>query len=236
MYRELCSIDSDPAQTVLQGEDGGSWSDEEMNKVRVKLDPLARMTLADSPKLSPDRRHLAEGRSDGPRWRSRWKPVCRFSTRTLWNSPRRIPPGMKGSCSGRGKWLVRQVLYRYVHRKISSTGRRPALAFRSTGDGLRGPLKPWASDLLVSCGKAARAQDLFNASRVAGRKNGRTYEQRARHNHGYWLWNVLMAQAWHDEWLGREIMFDRTRAVLGATARKSGHFISAQRHVIKGSY
>jgi asparagine synthase (glutamine-hydrolysing) len=21
-----------------------------------------------------------------------------------------------------------------------------------------------------------------------------------RRNHGYWLWNVLMAQAWHDEW------------------------------------
>jgi len=21
-----------------------------------------------------------------------------------------------------------------------------------------------------------------------------------RRNHGYWLWNVLMAQAWHDKW------------------------------------
>jgi asparagine synthase (glutamine-hydrolysing) len=24
--------------------------------------------------------------------------------------------------------------------------------------------------------------------------------QSRRHNHSYWLWNVLMAQAWHDEW------------------------------------
>src|SRR3984957_2994437 len=48
MYRELCSIDNDPTQTVLQGEEGGSWSTEEMNKVKFGLEPLARMTLGDS--------------------------------------------------------------------------------------------------------------------------------------------------------------------------------------------
>ena len=37
MYRELCSIDNDPAQTVLQGEEAGSWSADEMNKMTVKL-------------------------------------------------------------------------------------------------------------------------------------------------------------------------------------------------------
>jgi asparagine synthase (glutamine-hydrolysing) len=38
---------------------------------------------------------------------------------------------------------------------------------------------------------------LFNAPRVATKV---AEHMSGRHNHGYWLWNVLMAQAWHDEW------------------------------------
>jgi asparagine synthase (glutamine-hydrolysing) len=60
---------------------------------------------------------------------------------------------------------------------------------------LRGPLKSWASDLLSPA--RLRAQHLFNASRVTVRM---AEHMSGRHNHGYWLWNVLMAQAWHDEW------------------------------------
>ena len=48
MYQLLCSIDSDPAKTVLQGEETADWSTDEMDKVTVSLDPLDRMTLADS--------------------------------------------------------------------------------------------------------------------------------------------------------------------------------------------
>ena len=191
MYRELCSIDNDPAQTVLQGEDGGSWSAEEMNKVRVKLDPLARMTLADSLSyLTDDILQKVDRAAMAVALETRVpfldKDVVEFAAR--------IPPGMKVR-DGRGKWLVRQVLYRYVPQNLVD---RPKTGFGiPIDDWLRGPLKPWASDLLSPA--RLRVQDLFNASRVAGRM---AEHMSGRHNHGYWLWNVLMAQAWHDEWLG----------------------------------
>ena len=62
-------------------------------------------------------------------------------------------------------------------------------------DWLRGPLKSWASDLLSA--DRLQRQGLFNAKRVE-LKLGE--HMSGRRNHGYWLWNVLMAQAWHDEW------------------------------------
>ena len=60
---------------------------------------------------------------------------------------------------------------------------------------LRGPLKSWASDLLSP--ERLRRQGLFDPVRVT-----RMFDEHLsrRHNHSYWLWNVLMAQAWHDEW------------------------------------
>jgi asparagine synthase (glutamine-hydrolysing) len=104
----------------------------------------------------------------------------------------RVPPDMKVRV-GRGKWLVRQVLYRHVPAALID---RPKTGFSiPIDDWLRGPLRPWASDLLSPA--ALRQQGLFNAKRV-----GRMLDEHmsGRRNHGYWLWNVLMAQAWHNEW------------------------------------
>jgi asparagine synthase (glutamine-hydrolysing) len=189
MYRELCSIDNDPAQTVLEGEEGGSWSTEEMNKVKVELEPLARMTLADSLSyLTDDILQKVDRAAMAVALETRVpfldKDVVEFAAR--------IPPGMKVRDS-RGKWLVRQVLYQHVPQNLVD---RPKSGFGIPIDGwLRGPLKSWASDLLSPA--RLRAQNLFNADRVAARM---AEHMSGRHNHGYWLWNVLMAQAWHDEW------------------------------------
>ena len=107
----------------------------------------------------------------------------------------RIPPGMKVR-DGRGKWLVRQVLYQHVPQNLVD---RPKTGFGiPIDDWLRGPLKSWACDLLVA-GKAA-SPELVQCQRVAGRM---AEHMSGRRNHGYWLWNVLMAQAWHDEWCAR---------------------------------
>jgi asparagine synthase (glutamine-hydrolysing) len=189
MYRELCSIDSDPAQTVLQGEEGGSWSVEEMSKVKMELDPLDRMTLADSLSyLTDDILQKVDRAAMAVALETRVpfldKDVVEFAAR--------IPPGMKVR-DGRGKWLVRQVLYQHVPQNFVD---RPKTGFGiPIDDWLRGPLKSWASDLLSPA--RLRAQNLFNASCVAARL---AEHMSGRRNHGYWLWNVLMAQAWHDEW------------------------------------
>jgi len=189
MYEELCSIDNDPAQTIVFGEEAGNWSREEMDKVKVKLDPLDRMTLADSLSyLTDDILHKVDRAAMAVALETRVpfldKDVVEFAAR--------IPPDMKVR-NGRGKWLVRQVLYRHVPANLIE---RPKTGFGiPIDDWLRGPLKPWVGDLLSPA--RLQAQNLFNAKRVAARVSE---HMSGRHNHGHWLWNVLMAQAWHDRW------------------------------------
>jgi asparagine synthase (glutamine-hydrolysing) len=192
MSRELCSIDDDPAQTIVQGEETSSWSDDEMDKIKIELDPLDRMTLADSLSyLTDDILQKVDRAAMAVALETRVpfldKDVVEFAAR--------IPPGMKVR-DGRGKWLVRQVLYQHVPANLVD---RPKTGFGiPIDDWLRGPLKSWASDLLSPA--RLQAQNLFNAKRVAARV---TEHMSGRRNHGYWLWNVLMAQAWHDTWCPR---------------------------------
>jgi asparagine synthase (glutamine-hydrolysing) len=189
MYQLLCSIDSDPSQTILQGEEGASWSTDEMNKVTVPLDPLDRMTLADSLSyLTDDILQKVDRAAMSVSLETRVpfldKDVVEFAAR--------IPPEMKVR-AGRGKWLVRQVLYKHVPAVLID---RPKTGFSiPIDDWLRGPLKSWAGDLLSS--DRIRRQGLFNAKCVEDRL---AEHMSGRRNHGYWLWNVLMAQAWHDVW------------------------------------
>jgi asparagine synthase (glutamine-hydrolysing) len=189
MHRELCSTDDDPAHTIVQGEEVSSWSDGEMDRVKVELDPLDRMTLADSLSyLTDDILQKVDRAAMAVALETRVpfldKDVVEFAAR--------IPPHMKVR-DGRGKWLVRQVLYQHVPADLVD---RPKTGFSIPIDEwLRGPLKSWASDLLAP--GRLQAQNLFNAKRVAARM---TEHMSGRRNHGYWLWNVLMAQAWCDEW------------------------------------
>jgi asparagine synthase (glutamine-hydrolysing) len=189
MYQELCSIDDDPAQTIVQGEETCGWSADEMAKVKVELDPLDRMTLADALSYltddilqKVDRAAMAVGLETRVPFLD--KDVVEFAAR--------VPPGMKVR-DGRGKWLVRQLLYQHVPATLVD---RPKTGFGiPIDDWLRGPLKSWASDLLSP--DRLQKQNLFNARRVGARM---AEHMSGRRNHGYWLWNVLMAQAWHDEW------------------------------------
>ncbi|HLZ03222.1 MAG TPA: asparagine synthase (glutamine-hydrolyzing) [Bradyrhizobium sp.] len=189
MYRLLCSIDSDPERTVLQGRESSSWSTDQMQEVGSALDPLDRMTLADSLSYltddilqKVDRAAMAVGLETRVPFLD--KDVAEFAAR--------IPPHMKVR-AGRGKWLVRQVLHRHVPVELVE---RPKTGFSiPIDDWLRGPLQAWMSDLLSPT--RLKSQGLFNADVV-----GRMVDEhvKGRCNHGYWLWNVLMAQAWHDAW------------------------------------
>lgn len=189
MYQMLCSIDSDPSQTIIGGAEVDSWSTSEMKKVATQLDSLDRMTLADSLSyLTDDILQKVDRAAMAVSLETRVpfldKDVVEFAAR--------IPPGMKVR-AGRGKWLVRQVLYRHVPAALVD---RPKTGFSiPLDDWLRGPLKSWASDLLSP--DRLQRQGLFDPRRVE-QKLGE--HMSGRRNHGYWLWNVLMAQAWHDEW------------------------------------
>ncbi|WP_316230503.1 asparagine synthase (glutamine-hydrolyzing) [Bradyrhizobium sp. SZCCHNR1051] len=189
LYRALCSIDQDPAGTVVGGTEQESWAGNEMRQLAAQLDPLDRMTLADSLSyLSDDILQKVDRAAMAVALETRVpfldKDVVEFSAK--------VPSGMKVR-DGRGKWLVRQVLYRHVPAEMID---RPKTGFSIPLDAwLRGPLKSWASDLLSP--ERLRRQGLFDPVRVT-----RMFDEHLsrRHNHSYWLWNVLMAQAWHDEW------------------------------------
>jgi asparagine synthase (glutamine-hydrolysing) len=189
MFRSLCSIDSDPSQTVLQGRESSDWSTEELGKVTDQLNSLDRMTLADSlGYLTDDILQKVDRAAMSVSLETR----VPFLDRDVVEFAARIPPGMKVR-AGRGKWLVRQVLYQHVPASLVD---RPKTGFSiPLDDWLRGPLKSWAGDLLSS--DRLRRQGLFNVKRVEQRFGEHTS---GRGNYGYWLWNVLMAGAWHDEW------------------------------------
>jgi asparagine synthase (glutamine-hydrolysing) len=100
----------------------------------------------------------------------------------------RLPFHMKVR-GGRGKWILRQLLQRYLPREIIE---RPKMGFGVPLDSwLRGPLRTWAEALL----RRDRLEDegYFHAD-VVRRMWSAHLEGHA--NHQYEIWNVLMFQAW----------------------------------------
>ncbi len=99
-----------------------------------------------------------------------------------------IPLEMKVR-NGQSKWLLRQVLYRHVPKKLLE---RPKMGFSIPLDEwLRGPLKNWAEDLLGE--ERLRAEGFFDVSMV---KKYWAEHLSGVHNWQYALWNILMFQAW----------------------------------------
>lgn len=88
-----------------------------------------------------------------------------------------------------GKWLLRQVLYRYVPRTLVD---RPKRGFEiPLKDWLRGPLRGWAESLLNA--ERLRAEGYLNPTPIRAKW---AEHLSGRQNWQHLLWNVLMFQAW----------------------------------------
>jgi asparagine synthase (glutamine-hydrolysing) len=93
----------------------------------------------------------------------------------------------------RGKWLLRQVLQRYLPRALYD---RPKMGFSlPIGEWLRGTLRPWAEELLEE--PLVIQNDLLDAA-VIRRKWAEHLS--GSHDWGQQLWNALTFQAWCRLW------------------------------------
>lgn len=100
----------------------------------------------------------------------------------------RLPPSMMIR-DGRGKWALRQVLYRHVPQELVD---RPKAGFAiPVGRWLRGPLRDWAEELLSE--RRLREEGYLDAAvaRSLWTQHGSGLRDLTAR-----LWNILMFQAW----------------------------------------
>jgi asparagine synthase (glutamine-hydrolysing) len=100
----------------------------------------------------------------------------------------KLPLSLK-IADGRGKWILRQVLYRYLPKEMVE---RPKMGFGVPIDAwLRGPLREWAETLLNK--DRILKEGFLNPDPICDMWREHLS---GRRNRQHQLWNVLMFQAW----------------------------------------
>jgi asparagine synthase (glutamine-hydrolysing) len=200
MYRSLLSAWQDP-ETLVQGIHDADSDETFENDSGLRL--MERMMLVDQESYLPDDLLAKVDRASMAVSLEARVPildhrVVEFS----WKLPRQFKVR-----DGRGKWILRQILYKHVPPALVD---RQKMGFSvPLAQWLRGPLKTWAGDLLVSDSSSrflqtARVREEWD-SFLAGTSTNAAG-----------LWALVMFCAWENHWLAPSINQER-----GVEAMKS---------------
>jgi asparagine synthase (glutamine-hydrolysing) len=172
---DLIGVKSEPLFSVRPGEDAG-------------LSGAEQMMLRDLLSYLPDDILVKVDRASmGVSLETRAPFLDHRVVELAW----RIPLDLKIR-EGKGKWILRRLLDRYVPRSIIE---RPKMGFGvPLAEWLRGPLSGWAEDLLDP--RRLESEGVLNASAVSIKWRE---HKSGKRNWQYLLWDVLMFQAWFAE-------------------------------------
>jgi asparagine synthase (glutamine-hydrolysing) len=187
MYRTLVSFWDDPGRFVI----GGVERPGDFERIMGSDTPsglLDRMMLTDQRTyLADDLLAKVDRASMAVSLEARVPLLDHRVVEFAW----RVPSGWKIR-DGKGKWLLRQVLYRHVPEALVD---RPKMGFSVPIENwLRGPLQGWGNDLLN--GSGGRTHLDLGAARKAwnGFLSGRTGD-------GMGMWALLQYRAWEEQWM-----------------------------------
>src|SRR6266571_2176748 len=184
MYQEFVSVWREPGALVRGGAEPLTCFTDERSWLR-DVDPTPRMMYLDLVGRLPDQYLVKVDRAAmGASLESRAPFLDHRVVEFAWRIPHRLKVRR-----GRGKWILRQLLYRYVPAHLVD---RPKTGFGvPLNRWLRGPLREWAGDLL-SPARIAR-EGFLDPDPIAKRWAEHVSGRRAWANP---LWVVLMFQAW----------------------------------------
>ncbi len=184
LYAQMMSLSSDPASIVLNSTEPETILSHPPDWLKG-WDFTSQMMYLDAMTYLPDDVLAKVDRAAmGVSLESRVPFLDRRVVEFAW----KLPLSMKVR-DGKGKWLLRQVLYQYVPRELID---RPKMGFGVPIDlWLRAELRDWAEELLAP--ERLEREGFFDVQAVR--------QQWAEHLSGkfdrcYSLWNILMFQSW----------------------------------------
>lgn len=187
LYYNLVSKIANPDQVVINAKEPSTWLTERGVKLQFP-NPKLQMMYMDGMTYLPDDILVKVDRA--AMFNSLETRVPFLDHRVIdlaWS----LPLSMKVR-NGRNKWILRQVLYKYVPKELIE---RPKMGFGiPVGDWMCGPLRGWVEALLEE--SRLRQEGFFDVQFIRLRWQEHLSGKR---NWQHFLWTVLMFQAWLEE-------------------------------------